>query len=120
MQVHVADDDAGAGLRARLLGFDAPHEVRQVAGDRVHLDVGVAQVDRLGDAVVRGALYTRLGAGEALDGARHLAALLERQGVVVEAGVAAAGRGGRLLDEHDDVLAAGPHRGDAAVAVVHA
>ena len=57
------------------------------------------------------ALDARARLGEAHDGARELLARVEQQGEVVEAGVAAAGRGAGLLDEHEEVLAAGAERG---------
>ena len=56
--------------------------------------------------------------GEPPDRARELLARVEQQGEVVEAGVAAAEPGAGLLDEHEQVLAAGAHRRAVAVAVV--
>jgi len=114
VQVQVADDDPRARPRARLLAVDLAHEVLHVQREREDLDalagdarrrpllaravgvqldpvvVGVAQVDRLRDAVIGRALDPRLRARQSLDRARELAARLERQRVVIQAGVAPA------------------------------
>jgi hypothetical protein len=138
----VAHDDARAGSRARRLAVDLAHEVVHVQADGEDLDsvarvawrrppiarpvgveldavvVGIAQVDRLADAVVRRGLDTGVGVGQAPDGARELAAGLEQQRIVVQAGVPPARRGVRLLDQNEQVLGAGAHRRYGAVAVV--
>jgi len=68
--------------------------------------------------VIGRALDPRLRARQSLDHARELAARLEQQRVVIQAGVAPAGAGGGLLDEDEEAFAARAHRGDPAVAVV--
>src|SRR4051795_11967352 len=95
-----------------------PDVARPVGRELDAVAVRVGQVDRLGDPVVGGAFDRRARDGQALEGAGQRLAAPRQQRHVVEPGVAAGAARGLLLDEHDEVLAAGAHRGDRVLAAV--
>ena len=73
--------------------------------------VRVAEVDRLADEVVRQAGQRHAVAGGVREPAREVGALRQEQREVVEAGVAARRPRARLLDEDEQLAAAGAERG---------
>ena len=107
----------GAAERGRV-GDVAPVLAAAVGGELDAVAVGVGQVDRLGDAVVGRAADARAGDGEPLRGARELEPRGVQEREVVEAGVAPGGARVRVLDEHEQVLAAGAERGAVVLAAV--
>ena len=93
-----------------------PDLARAVVVDLDAVPVGVGEVDRLADEVVRhpderDALARGVG-----EPAREVRALGHAQGEVEEAGVAPGRRGARLLDEAEELGAPGAERGAAALA----
>ena len=141
MKVHVADREAFGRVAARLLTrhrLDKPAHVERpgehphaLAGRRgrpalpravrVELDsvvVRIREVDRLGYAVVGGAVDRGGGCAEARDRPRELLARGVQQGEVKEPGVAAGRPGGDLLDEDEEDLAAGAERSGPILATV--
>ena len=141
VQVHVADDRVRGDVGDRLLVGDereqagdverlraaergrvgevAPALAPAVGRELDAVAVGIGQVDRLGDAVVGRAADARAGGGEPLRGARQL----ERaRGAAARSGRGRrGGRRGRalaVLDEDEQVLAAGAERGAAVLAAV--
>jgi hypothetical protein len=144
VQVHVPEPQPLARLADRLLSLDEPDQVRHVerlgehpdavAGvarrgpvlDRpvaVELDpvpVGVVEVDRLGDAVVRRAGDRRARDRQPLEGAGQLLAVWEEQREVVEPRVAAGRPRAGVLVEDEHVLGLGAERGDRGVVRAHA
>jgi hypothetical protein len=143
VQVQVADDHARIGggddrlagdeveqpVQVERLGAAVPAGVgevgpdlaRPVGGELDLVAVRVGEVDRLGDAVVGGAVDARARLGQAGRGARELEPRRVQERDVVEAGVAARGPRGRVGDEHEQVgvPARGQGRG-AGVAGAHA
>ena len=107
----------GAADRGRVAQV-APVLAAAVGGELDAVVVGVGQVDRLGDAVVGRAADARAGDREAGGGAGELEPRRVQEREVVEPGVAAGAAGVRVLDEDEQVLAAGAERGAVAVAAV--
>ena len=133
----MAHHQAVARVFLRLGSLDRRDEVAQVERDRVHTDllagiggrrplravavgvdldpvaVGVAQVERLGDAVVRRAGERLARAGDAQRGMCEVAPRGMKQREVEEAGVASGGLRRAVLVQHDERLRAGAERGHA-------
>ena len=101
-------------------GEVGPLLLRPVGRELDPVPVGIREVDRLGDPVVRGALDRRPRARQASRRAGKLLPRRMEQGEVVEPRVPSGRAGVRVFDENEQVLAPGPECGSSASAPVGA
>ncbi len=97
-----------------------PHLARLVPVDLDAVTVGVVEVQRLADEVIRQPGERDALAGGVRQPAREVGALGEQQREVKEPGVAARGTGPRLLDEHEQLALCDAERGAALPRLEHA
>ena len=93
--------------RAEPVHLPLPEAPRPVGVDLDPVVVGIAQVERLADEVIRGAGQLDAVADRVLQPAGQVAALGHEQREVEETGVAVGGPRARLLDEVQELAAAG-------------
>src|SRR5262245_24907122 len=139
VQMHVPDDgaagEAGAcpasrvrqqplqiewiRAHAQVVANEWPLDARSIAIDLDAVAVRIGEVDRLADAVVRGALQDRAGLHEPAYRLPQIGARWRQYREMVKAGRASCSGRVPTLTQNKQIRAAGPEPGDALIATVH-